>query len=85
MFLHLGDDVLTQLDKIIIIINSENPIGVSNNSDFLEKASAEGLVKNIDDANNKAIIVTDHKVYWSPISAHTLKKRANFISELVHS
>jgi hypothetical protein len=82
MFLHLGDDVLTQLDQVIVIINSENPIGVSTNRDFLEKSSALGLAENIDVANNKAIIITDQKVYWSPISAHTLKKRAHFISEL---
>jgi hypothetical protein len=82
MFLHLGDDVLTKLANVIVIINSEDPIGVSTNTGFLTNMSAKGLVENIDTENNKSIIVTDKKVYMSPISAHTLKKRASFVNDL---
>jgi hypothetical protein len=82
MFLHLGNDVLTKLANVIVIINSENPIGVSTNAEFLANMGTKNLVKNIDTENNKAIIVTDQMVYMSPISAHTLKKRAGFVNDL---
>jgi hypothetical protein len=83
MYLHLGDDVLTKLEDVIMIINSEDSAGVSTNADFLANVAAKGMVKNIDQENNKAIVITDHRIFMSPISVATLKKRANFINDLV--
>lgn len=82
MFLHLGGDVLTKLDKVVVIINAENPVGVSTNAAFIADAAAKGMVKKIDNENTKAIVITDQKIYMSPISVHTLKKRAGFINDL---
>jgi hypothetical protein len=82
MFLHLGGDTSTKLKNIIAIINSENALGSSTNREFLKTAEEEGFVQGIDKGNIKSIIITDKKVYLSPISSHTLKKRANFIDDL---
>jgi regulator of extracellular matrix RemA (YlzA/DUF370 family) len=82
MFLHLGGDFSTKLKNIIAIVNSENALGASTNREFLKTAEEEGFIQAIDRNNVKSIIITDKKVYLSPISSHTLKKRANFIHEL---
>jgi hypothetical protein len=82
MFLHLGDDVLTQLDQVIVIINSENLDGVKTNAEFLANAATKGMIKKIDTGENKAIVITKQKIFMSPISVHTLKKRANFVNNL---
>jgi regulator of extracellular matrix RemA (YlzA/DUF370 family) len=82
MFLHLGGDSSTKLQNIIAIINSENALGASTNRAFLKTAEEEGFIKAVDHDNVKSIIITDKQVYLSPISSHTLKKRANFINEL---
>jgi hypothetical protein len=82
MFLHLGGDSSTKLTNIIAIINSENALGASANREFLKTAEEEGFIQGIDQNNVKSIIITDKKVYLSPISSHTLKKRANFVKEL---
>lgn len=82
MFLHLGGDVLTDLKSVIVIINTENTLGNSN-QEFLKIAAQEGFIKKIDQESTKSVIVTDKKVYLSPISSQTLKKRAGFVNELV--
>jgi len=83
MFLHLGGDVLTDLKSIIVIINSENASGINTNQEFLKTAEEEGFIQKIDPENSKSVIVTDKKVFISPISSQTLKKRASFVSDLV--
>ncbi|WP_246110693.1 extracellular matrix regulator RemB [Thermosediminibacter litoriperuensis] len=50
-------------------------------SDFLQVAREEGFVVTGEDAG-KSIVVTDKKVYFSPISSITLLKRANFIKDI---
>jgi hypothetical protein len=82
MFLHLGGDYLTKLDNVIVIINSENPLGGATNQDFLRNATAKNVVYHVDPENNKSIVITDQQIFMSPISTHTLKKRANFIHNL---
>ena len=82
MFLHLGGDVLTDLKSIIVIINTENALEINSNQEFLKTAAEEGFIHKIDPENCKSVIVTDKKVYLSPISSQTLKKRASFVNEL---
>ncbi|HEY8464745.1 MAG TPA: extracellular matrix/biofilm biosynthesis regulator RemA family protein [Bacillota bacterium] len=83
MFLHLGDDTLTDLSKIIVIINIENDLGAKTNQQFIQKAWDQKTIQQIGTKDWKSIIITDQKIYLSPISTHTLKKRAGFVSELV--
>jgi hypothetical protein len=82
MFLHLGGDCLTKLDNVIVIINTENPLGSATNQEFLKNAVAKNIVYHVDSENNKSVVITDQQIFMSPISTHTLKKRANFIHDL---
>ena len=80
MFLHLGADTVILLRDVITITDFKT-IRSSINDDFLRVMTEENLVDDISDGNAKSFIVTDKKVFLSAISATTLKKRAQFLSE----
>ncbi len=82
MFLHLGADKMIKLRDFIVIINNENPQKNNDTENFLKKAQKSLEVEKIENDNHKSIIITDDKVYYSPISSQTLKKRANFVTDL---
>lgn len=82
MFIHLGGDTLVHSKSIIMIINAENAMGANSTKEFLKKAHEKGCVNNSEEAAAKSIVVTDKKVFLSPISSLTLKKRANFVANL---
>ncbi len=80
MFLHLGADTVILLRDVITITDFKT-IRSGINDDFLRVMTEENLVDDISDGNAKSFIVTDKKVFLSAISATTLKKRAQFLSE----
>ncbi|MBP2642331.1 MAG: hypothetical protein H6Q67_218 [Firmicutes bacterium] len=81
MFLHLGADTIVPLKNLITITdikNGQSPI----NSEFLNTMKEEKLIIDVSEGNAKSYVVTDTKVYLSAISSLTLKKRAQFITEI---
>jgi len=82
LFLHLGADKMIKLRDLIVIINNENPQKNNNIGEFFEKAQHLLEVEKIEKDNHKSIVITDDKIYFSPISSQTLKKRANFVADL---
>lgn len=82
MFLHLGADKMIKLRDLIVIINNENPSKNNNTIEFLNKARDPFRVEKIENDNHKSIVITDDKIYYSPISSQTLKKRASFVTDL---
>jgi hypothetical protein len=46
------------------------------NKEFLEIAKDEGFIQKISDVKERSFIITTEKVYFSPISCSTLKKRS---------
>jgi extracellular matrix regulatory protein B len=82
MFVHLGGEVMVRSREIVAIINSENSMGAQSTREFLKNAREKGAIQEMEPNNFKSMVVTDHTVYLSPISALTLRKRAGFISEL---
>ena len=79
MFTHLGGNTLVLSNRIVAIINAENSLGAHSTKEFLKNAQAKGFVERLNGEDFKAIIVSDEAVYLSPISAMTLKKRAESI------
>lgn len=76
MYLHLGNDIVISGDKVIAILNIEEPIS-NDLRDILEIAEMDKKIINISkNDKKKAMIVCDDKVYLSPISSYTLYKRA---------
>lgn len=75
MFLHLGQDVMIPARSIIAIIDYQ-AMESESTREFLNVALEEGFVHPLTDDPN-SFVVTNDKVYLSPISALTLKKRVN--------
>lgn len=68
--------------EVIAIFDLKTQDASDSTKEFLNVAEEEGFVVVIDQNESKSFVVTNRKVFYSPISSLTLKKRAGFISEL---
>lgn len=76
MFLHLGGDVIVPEKDIIAILDYNVQKQSEVNSEFLQISEAEGFISLIcEKEKGKSFIITDNKIYISPISRNTLQKR----------
>ncbi|HAA34945.1 MAG TPA: DUF370 domain-containing protein [Firmicutes bacterium] len=73
MFLHIGNSRVVSLDEVIGIFNLELKNNQVNNQ-FLESFPGEKLTRKEEELCN-TFIITEKKVYYSPISPLTLQKR----------
>lgn len=77
MFIHLGGERIIRSSELVGIFD----LSVEKNSkitkQFTSQASLDKRVEMIGDEESKSLVVTIDKVYYSPISTATLKKRAN--------
>lgn len=77
MFIHLGGDKIIRAAELIAIFD----LTVERNSKITKHFTAQALkekrVETIGEEESKSLVVTIDKVYYSPISSTTLKKRAN--------
>ena len=73
MFVHLGGNKMIRTRDVIAILDASSP----HIFPFVDRARREGRYVVIAPRDVKSIIVTDTLVYASPISSHTLMKRAN--------
>ncbi|SHE86655.1 protein of unknown function [Seinonella peptonophila] len=77
MFIHLGGSQTIRLREIIAILEAEGQ-DLSVHDSFIAAADREGWIERITEDEIKSYVVTDFKIYASPISSITLKKRAGF-------
>ncbi len=73
---------MVQSKDVIAIFDLKMKYSSDSTKEFLNVADEEGFVVTIDENESKSFVVTTKKVYYSPISSLTLKKRAGFVSEL---
>lgn len=75
MFIHIGGDTVVSTREVIGIFDvqaqSEPDTGA-----FLRSVQKDGRVEVVEVGEMKSFVVTENKVYFSPISSLTLKKRA---------
>ena len=79
MFIHIGGDIVVRAKNVIAILDVNNPKRLPKNHYFLDKGQNEENMVKIASEETKSIIITDDKIYYSPISSLTLKKRSNGI------
>jgi ribosomal protein S8 len=86
MFLHIGADTVIPTKNIIAIFDMDTTTISKDTREFLKIAEEEGFIESISQDLPKSFIVTEtdkkSKIYLSPISSVTLKKRAGFIKEI---
>jgi extracellular matrix regulatory protein B len=75
VYIHVGEDLNIRAKDIIAILDKECVKSSSLDEEFL-KQHKEKLV-NLSKNPFKSIVITYDKVYLSPISSGTLKKRSN--------
>lgn len=80
MYIHLGGDKVIRSRELIAIFDISNDKPSKLPKTFLTHAEQERIVEKIGDEDPKSLIVTESKLFYSPISASTLKKRSAFFS-----
>ena len=81
MFLHLGGDVIVRVKDVVAIIDLETADAPAS-KEYLQIAKDEGFLVDVSEGSPKSFVTTDQKVYLSPISSVTLKKRTAFVRGL---
>ena len=76
MFLHIGEDTLIKDKEIIGIFDMDTSTVNKATRDYLKKAETDKRVIYVNYDLPKCFVVTDDKVYVSPINTGTLNKRA---------
>lgn len=76
MYLHLGGDVVVKTSEVVAILNLENISTSQSSREYLRSLEDRNGVGAFDPKETKSIIITQDKVYASPISSLTLMKRA---------
>lgn len=84
MFIHLGGDFIVPKEEVIAIVNTQLMKKTEVNREFMELAENDGFITPITDKSNaKSVIITSKKIYLSPISSVTLKKRSDEIIQVI--
>ncbi len=76
MYLHLGGERVIRSNECIAIFDIAMEKSSKISKQFLSFAAAEKKIEKIGEERSKSLVVTKDKIYYSPISSTTLKKRA---------
>lgn len=96
MILHLGGDMVVYARDIIAILDKESTLKSKHSKDFLDICEKDGSVIKVTDEEPRSFVITERVeaktytgksirkiiVYYSPISAPTLQKRAKLITNI---
>lgn len=74
MYIHVGEDVLVRARDIVAIIDKESSSSSSYAEEFLRRYEKEAI--NLSKSGFKSVVITTEKVYFSPLSSGTLKRRS---------
>ncbi|CAN7144854.1 extracellular matrix regulator RemB [Paenibacillus qinlingensis] len=77
MFIHLGGEKIIRASELIAIFDISIEKSSKISKQFIQQALKDKRTEQIGEEDCKSLVVTKSKVYYSPISSTTLKKRAN--------
>ncbi|MFD0961748.1 extracellular matrix regulator RemB [Paenibacillus chungangensis] len=77
MYIHLGGEKVIRSAELIAIFDISIEQSSKLSKQFVAGARERKDVETIGEEEPKSIVVTKQKVYYSPISSSTLKKRAH--------
>jgi hypothetical protein len=75
MFIHLGGEKIIRAAELIAIFDVSIEASSKISKGFIANAVKEKMTEYIGEEEPKSVVVTVDKVYYSPISSTTLKKR----------
>ena len=95
MFLHLGGEVVVHTNDVVAIFDMQSTLKSKISKEFLKSFEDEGNIRIISNEEPRAFVmireVKKYKkenkrnksiIYYSPISALTLQKRAGFMDDI---
>ncbi|PLR75933.1 DUF370 domain-containing protein [Bacillus sp. V3-13] len=77
MYLHVGEDILVRTKDIIAILDKDS-IQSPDVGEFLQQ-KGENVI-NLAKGPFKSVVITDERIYYSPLASGTLKKRSQKLS-----
>jgi extracellular matrix regulatory protein B len=79
VYIHLGGEKIIRTSQLVAIFDISIEQSSKLSRQFVVHAQKNKEVEAIGEEDHKSIVVTEHKVYYSPISTSTLKKRAHYL------
>ena len=76
MYIHLGENTVITDKKIIGVFDMDTSTVNKATRDYLSEAEKSGKVEYVNYDLPKSFIVTDEKIYISPINTSTINKRS---------
>ncbi|MBE4907923.1 DUF370 domain-containing protein [Bacillus luteolus] len=80
MFIHLGENVIVRSCDVITILDRQLLKSSSIVNEFLDIQKHQ--IVELANGDTKSVVITADKIYFSPLSTSTLKKRAQHVNEL---
>ncbi|TXK77758.1 extracellular matrix regulator RemB [Paenibacillus sp. N3.4] len=77
MFIHLGGEKIIRASELVAIFDISIEKSSKISKQFIQQAVKDKKTEQIGEEECKSLVVTKNKVYYSPISSTTLKKRAH--------
>jgi len=77
MYIHLGGEKIIRAAELVAIFDISIEQSSKLSKQFVAGAQKRKDVETIGEEEPKSIVVTKQKIYYSPISSSTLKKRAH--------
>jgi regulator of extracellular matrix RemA (YlzA/DUF370 family) len=74
VYIHLGDNFVVPSKEVVMILDRQSSQASTIVSEFFNKQ--ESKIVQLTNGEAKSVIVTIDKIYFSPLSSNTLKKRA---------
>jgi hypothetical protein len=82
MYVHLGGERIVRASELVAIFDISIEQSSRISRQFTAWASKRKNVEVIGEEEPKSIVVTTQKVYYSPISSSTLKKRTHQLPDV---
>lgn len=74
VYIHLGDNYVVHSKEVVMILDRQSSQDSSIVGEFFKKQ--QDKIVQLASSDAKSIIITLDKIYFSPLSSSTLKKRA---------
>ncbi|MCE7791000.1 DUF370 domain-containing protein [Salipaludibacillus sp. CUR1] len=76
MFIHLGGDMVLKAESIVAILDHNSQDLSSENQAMMKDHKKRKATIKVTGDTPKSMVITEDDIYLSPISSHTLKRRA---------
>jgi hypothetical protein len=80
LYIHLGDNFVVPSKEVVMILDRRSSQASSIITEFFKKQ--ENKIVQLANGEAKSVIVTMDKIYFSPLSSSTLKKRAQITFDI---